>query len=177
MQTDLQQAASDYTAIAEAIRYIETHQRSQPTLAEIAESVHLSEYHFQRLFTRWVGISPKRFLQFLTKENAKRLLSESSLLDAAYQSGLSSAGRLHDLLVQTEAVTPGEIKHRGTGLKIRYGSHSSPPNVAFVGFPSIPHAPSNNLKQILEMRLSYRILPTRRLSSSASSPPPATERP
>ncbi len=126
MQTDLQQAASDYTIIAEAIRYIEAHQRSQPTLAEVAESVHLSEYHFQRLFTRWVGISPKRFLQFLTKENAKRLLSESSLLNAAYQSGLSSAGRLHDLLVQTEAVTPGEVKHRGAGLEIRYGSHPSP---------------------------------------------------
>ncbi len=126
MQTDLQQAASDYAIIAEAIRYLETHQRSQPTLAEVAASVNLSEYHFQRLFTRWVGISPKRFLQFLTKENAKRLLAESTLLDAAYQSGLSSAGRLHDLLVQTEAVTPGEVKHRGTGLEIRYGSHPSP---------------------------------------------------
>jgi len=126
MQTDLQQAASDYSTIAAAIRYIEAHQRNQPTLAEVAESVHLSEYHFQRLFTRWVGISPKRFLQFLTKENAKRLLAESNLLDAAYQSGLSSAGRLHDLLVQTEAVTPGEVKHRGAGLEIRYGSHPTP---------------------------------------------------
>jgi AraC family transcriptional regulator of adaptative response/methylated-DNA-[protein]-cysteine methyltransferase len=126
MTIDLQQAASDYTTIADAIRYLETHQRSQPTLAEVAKSVHLSEYHFQRLFTRWVGISPKRFLQFLTKENVKRLLAESSLLDAAYQSGLSGAGRLHDLLVQTEAVTPGEVKHRGAGLKICYGSHPSP---------------------------------------------------
>lgn len=126
MTLDLQQAADDYATIAEAIRYIESHQRSQPTLVEIAESVHLSEYHFQRLFTRWVGISPKRFLQFITKENAKRLLAKNTLLDSAYQAGLSGAGRLHDLLVQTEAVTPGEIKHRGAGLEIRYGSHPSP---------------------------------------------------
>ena len=132
MTLNLQQAASDYTIIANAIRFIEAHQRSQPSLAEVAESVHLSEYHFQRLFTRWVGISPKRFLQFLTKENAKRLLSESSLLDAAYQSGLSSAGRLHDLLVQTEAVTPGEVRQRGAGLEIRYGTHPSPFGACFV---------------------------------------------
>ncbi|MBT3337792.1 MAG: methylated-DNA--[protein]-cysteine S-methyltransferase [Anaerolineae bacterium] len=126
MTLNLSQAASDYTIIAQAIRYIEKHQRSQPTLAEIAKSVNLSEYHFQRLFTRWVGISPKRFLQFLTKENAKRLLAEGSLLDAAYQSGLSGTGRLHDLFVQTEALTPGEIKQKGAGLEIRYGSHPTP---------------------------------------------------
>ena len=132
MTLNLQQAASDYATIADAIRFIESHQRSQPTLAEVAASVNLSEYHFQRLFTRWVGISPKRFLQFLTKENAKRLLTESSLLDAAYQSGLSSAGRLHDLLVQTEAVTPGEIRQRGAGLKIRYGTHASPFGACFI---------------------------------------------
>lgn len=132
MTLNLHQAASDYATIAKAIRYIEVHQRSQPNLAEVAASVNLSEYHFQRLFTRWVGISPKRFLQFLTKENAKRLLAESSLLETAYQSGLSSAGRLHDLLVQTEAVTPGEVKHHGTGLEIRYGSQPSPFGECFV---------------------------------------------
>ena len=132
MTLDLQQAARDYATIANAIRYIESPQRSQPTLAEVAESVHLSEYHFQRLFTRWVGISPKRFLQFLTKESAKRLLAESTLLDAAYQAGLSGAGRLHDLLVQTEAVTPGEIRQRGAGLEIRYGTHPSPFGACFV---------------------------------------------
>ncbi len=132
MTLNFTQAASDYQIIAQAIRFIEAHQRSQPNLAEIAKSVNLSEYHFQRLFTRWVGISPKRFLQFLTKENAKRLLAESSLLDAAYQSGLSSTGRLHDLLVQTEAVTPGEIKHKGAGLKVKYGSHPTPFGKAFI---------------------------------------------
>jgi AraC family transcriptional regulator of adaptative response/methylated-DNA-[protein]-cysteine methyltransferase len=132
MTLNFTQAASDYQIIAQAIRFIETHQRSQPNLAKIAKSVNLSEYHFQRLFTRWVGISPKRFLQFLTKENAKRLLAENSLLDTAYQSGLSSTGRLHDLLVQTEAVTPGEIKHKGAGLKVKYGSHPTPFGKAFI---------------------------------------------
>lgn len=124
---NFQQSADDYATIEQAIYYLETHQRHQPTLKEVAESVSMSEYHFQRLFTRWVGISPKRFLQFLTKENAKRLLSSAnSLLNTTYQTGLSSPGRLHDLLVQTEAVTPGDIKRQGDGLTIRYGSHPTP---------------------------------------------------
>jgi AraC family transcriptional regulator, regulatory protein of adaptative response / methylated-DNA-[protein]-cysteine methyltransferase len=89
--------------------------------------VHLSEYHFQRLFTRWVGISPKRFLQFITKENARRLLEEAgSILDAASESGLSSTGRLHDLFLSCEAMTPGQYKNRGRGLKIQYGFHLTP---------------------------------------------------
>jgi AraC family transcriptional regulator of adaptative response/methylated-DNA-[protein]-cysteine methyltransferase len=87
----------------------------------------LSEYHFQRLFTRWVGVSPKRFLQFLTKEHAKQVLeSSASVLEATYQSGLSGPGRLHDLFVTCEAVTPGEYKSRGRGLQIAYGFHLSP---------------------------------------------------
>jgi AraC family transcriptional regulator of adaptative response/methylated-DNA-[protein]-cysteine methyltransferase len=87
----------------------------------------LSEYHFQRLFTRWAGVSPKRFLQFLTKEGAKDLLGRSeNLLDTTHQVGLSSLGRLHDLFVTTEAVTPGEYKSRGAGVTIRYGLHASP---------------------------------------------------
>ncbi len=109
---NLQEAAADYALIERAIHYLEKHQRRQPTLKEVADSVNLSEYHFQRLFTRWVGISPKRFLQFLTKENAKRLLAHSSLLDATYQTGLSSTGRLHDLFIHTEALMPGQIKHK-----------------------------------------------------------------
>ncbi len=132
MPPTFEQAAKDYATVAQAIRYIEAQQHNQPTLAEIAASVHLSEYHFQRLFTRWVGISPKRFLQFLTKENAKRLLAERSLLDAAYQAGLSGAGRLHDLLVQTEAVTPGQIRQRGAGLEIHYGTQPSPFGACFI---------------------------------------------
>jgi AraC family transcriptional regulator of adaptative response/methylated-DNA-[protein]-cysteine methyltransferase len=121
------QLSEDYQRIEQAIRYLEANFQRQPELAEIAASVHLSEYHFQRLFTHWVGISPKRYLQFLTKESAKSWLKASaSLLEAAYASGLSGPGRLHDLFVTCEAVTPGEFKHKGEGLQITYGIHPSP---------------------------------------------------
>jgi AraC family transcriptional regulator of adaptative response/methylated-DNA-[protein]-cysteine methyltransferase len=116
-----------YRLIEQAIRYIEANVQRQPELEEIASAVGLSEYHFQRIFTRWAGISPKRFLQFLTRERAKELLDTSeNLLDATHQIGLSSLGRLHDLFVNTEAVTPGEYKTRGAGLTIRYGIHPTP---------------------------------------------------
>ena len=118
---------SDYDRIAQAIRFIEQNVRRQPSLEEVARSVYLSEFHFQRLFRRWVGISPKRFLQFLTVEHAKRRLEECrSVLDATYDAGLSSPGRLHDLFVTLEAVTPGEYKARGAGLRIGYGVHDTP---------------------------------------------------
>jgi AraC family transcriptional regulator of adaptative response/methylated-DNA-[protein]-cysteine methyltransferase len=123
---DYIQLSEDYTRVEQAIRFLEANARQQPDLREVAESVHLSEYHFQRLFTRWAGISPKRFLQFLTKENAKALLKNTNLLDATYSTGLSSPGRLHDLFVQCEAVTPGEYKLKGAGLRIVYGFHPTP---------------------------------------------------
>jgi AraC family transcriptional regulator of adaptative response/methylated-DNA-[protein]-cysteine methyltransferase len=117
----------DYTRIERAILYLEENFRRQPSLTEIARKVNLSEYHFHRLFTRWAGISPKRFLQFLTAEHAMRLLRESAdVLDAAYETGLSGAGRLHDLVVNVYAVTPGELKEEGAGIAIRYGVHPSP---------------------------------------------------
>lgn len=122
-----QQLSDDYARIEQVIYYLEKNASRQPSLSEIAESIHLSEYHFQRLFTRWVGISPKRFLQFLTKENAKRLLTSSaSIMEASYQVGLSGPGRLHDLFITWEAVTPGEYKQRGAGLTINYGFHVTP---------------------------------------------------
>jgi AraC family transcriptional regulator, regulatory protein of adaptative response / methylated-DNA-[protein]-cysteine methyltransferase len=125
--TNQKQLAEDYSRIAQAIRYIETNAHRQPDLNELAAYVGLSEYHFQRLFTRWAGLSPKRFLQFLTRENAKALLANAgNLLDATYAAGLSSPGRLHDLFVQTEAVTPGEYKSRGAGVEIVYGFHPTP---------------------------------------------------
>jgi AraC family transcriptional regulator of adaptative response/methylated-DNA-[protein]-cysteine methyltransferase len=130
---DYIQLCDDYQRVEQALRFIETHYRRQPELNEIAASVGLSEYHFQRVFTRWAGISPKRFLQFLTKENAKELLKRSSVLEAAYSVGLSSSGRLHDLFVQAEAVTPGEYKTRGEGLTIRYGFHATPFGEALLG--------------------------------------------
>lgn len=116
-----------YQLIEQAIEYIEANARRQPELDEIASAVGLSEYHFQRLFTRWAGISPKRFMQFLTKEHAKSLLARSeNLLETSHQVGLSSLGRLHDLFISTEAVTPGEFKSQGAGLIIRYGLHHTP---------------------------------------------------
>ncbi len=123
---NFQQSCEDYRRVEQAIHYLEGNALRQPTLAEVAGHVGLSEYHFQRLFTRWAGISPKRFLQFLTKENAKALLASTSVLSAAYETGLSSPGRLHDLLVHTEAVTPGEYKSKGAGLDIHYGFHPTP---------------------------------------------------
>ena len=121
------QAALDYERIEKAIQFLADNFHSQPNLKEIADKIHVSEYHFQRLFSRWVGISPKRFLQFLTKEYAKTLLEKSiNLLDVTYESGLTSPGRLHDLFVSCEAVTPGQYKSRGEGVEIAYGYHATP---------------------------------------------------
>ena len=121
------QLSDDYTRIEQVIYYLEKNATHQPGLSEIAEHIHLSEYHLQRLFTRWVGVSPKRFLQFITKEHAKQLLAKStSIMETAYQVGLSSPGRLHDLFITWEAVTPGEFKSRGDGLIINYGFHPTP---------------------------------------------------
>src|SRR5208283_4187493 len=121
------QAAMDYARIERALRFLNAHYLRRPTLDEIAAHVHLSPFHFERLFQRWAGTSPKRFLQYLTKEHAKALLRESSnLLEATYESGLSGTGRLHDLFVSCEAVTPGEYKRRGRDVTIRHGFHPTP---------------------------------------------------
>ena len=126
--------SQDYQLIEQAIRFIEANAARQPELEEVAKAVGMSEFHFQRTFTRWAGISPKRFLQFLTKEHAKELLTESeNLLETTHQVGLSSLGRLHDLFVTTEAVTPGEYKSRGTGVTIRYGVHPTPFGKCLIG--------------------------------------------
>lgn len=126
MHENLEQS-QHYQLMEQAIRYIEANVQRQPELEEIASAIGLSEYHFQRLFTAWTGISPKRFMQFLTKESAKELLNRSeNLLDTTHQVGLSSLGRLHDLFVNTEAVTPGEYKSRGAGVNIHYGIHLTP---------------------------------------------------
>lgn len=120
------QAALDYQRVEKAIAFLTSHAREQPDLSQVARAAHLSEYHFQRVFTRWAGISPKRFLQFLTVEHAKRQLRDSKpVLEVALDSGLSSPGRLHDLFLSADAVTPGEFKSRGAGIKIGYGFHPS----------------------------------------------------
>src|SRR5689334_9327631 len=107
------QAAMDYARIERAINWLHEHRSEQPALTAAARAVYLSEYHFQRLFTRWAGVSPKRYLQALTVEHAKeRLATSASLLETALDAGLSGPGRLHDLFVSVEAVTPGEFKTR-----------------------------------------------------------------
>lgn len=117
----------DYRRIERAIAFIEGNRERRPDLAEIAQAAGLSEFHFQRLFSRMVGISPKKYEQYLTKEAAKALLDESeNVLDSSLDVGLSGPGRLHDLFVTCEAVTPGEYKSRGQGLTIRYGFHPTP---------------------------------------------------
>ncbi|WP_279485643.1 bifunctional transcriptional activator/DNA repair enzyme AdaA [Aeromonas veronii] len=124
---------SDYARIADAIRFIASQVERQPTLDEIAAHVHLSPFHFQRLFSRWAGVTPKRYLQVLTLERAKALLQESRpLLEVADTLGLSSGSRLYDHFVQLEAVTPGEYKQRGAGLVIDHGVHGTPFGQAFV---------------------------------------------
>jgi AraC family transcriptional regulator of adaptative response/methylated-DNA-[protein]-cysteine methyltransferase len=125
---------TDYDRIERAITFLDEHAREQPSLGRVAIEVGLSESHLQRLFTRWAGISPKRFLQFQTVAHARALLTESrSLLDATYEAGLSSAGRLHDLFVTIDAVTPGEYKRAGDGLTIEWGAHDTPFGECVVG--------------------------------------------
>lgn len=117
----------EYRRIEKAIHFLEENFRRQPGLKEVARQVGLSEHHFHRLFSRWAGVSPKRFLQFLTADYARRLLRESAnVLDAAHETGLTGPGRLHDLIVNVYAMTPGELKEEGAGLTIRFGVHPSP---------------------------------------------------
>jgi len=116
-----------YDLMAAAIRYIESRREEQPSLDEVAKAIGLSPAHFQRVFSQWVGISPKRYLQHLTLGHAKRLLDERfSVLDATYGSGLSAPSRLHDLFLRWEAMTPGEYARHGKGLTIAWGWFDSP---------------------------------------------------
>lgn len=117
----------DYQRIAKAIEFLRESALDQPSLDEAARQVGLSPYHFQRLFKRYAGVSPKRFLQHLTCTYAKQLLRKStSVLETSFAVGLSSPSRLHDLLINVEAVTPGEFKTGGRGLHIAYGIHATP---------------------------------------------------
>ena len=118
---------SDYYRVADAIEFIQKHYKEQPSLALIASQVGLSPSHFQRMFTRWAGVSPKKFTQFLTLEYAKSVLltEQASLLDTAYEVGLSGSSRLHDLFISIEAMTPGEFKRGGENLGIQYDCYHS----------------------------------------------------
>lgn len=152
-----QERCDDYMLIEKALLFLEDNYLRQPDLKEISASCGMSEFHFQRIFTRWAGISPKRFIQFLTKESAKNVLKHSSVMDATYQVGLSSPGRLHDLFVNTEAITPGEYKNNGAGLTIHYGFHPTPFGQALIGITArgichmsfVQDSPSNALNSLL----------------------------
>ena len=127
----------DYQRIEQAIRYIEQNFQRQPTLKQIAEEVNLSEFHFDRMFSKWAGTSPQRFMRFLTKEYAKNVLNETKdLLDTTVLMGLSSSSRLHDLFVTYEAMTPAEYKRQGEGLTILYGIHETTFGFAFIATTS-----------------------------------------
>jgi AraC family transcriptional regulator of adaptative response/methylated-DNA-[protein]-cysteine methyltransferase len=124
----------NYKRIAEAIQYLEKNFQRQPELDEVAEQVHISPFHFQRIFSEWAGISPKRFLQFLTVGFLKKKLEETkNLLEAAAAAGLSSQSRVYDLFTTLEAVTPQEYKQKGAGIKIDYGVHETPFGLCLLG--------------------------------------------
>ncbi len=127
MRNPVADQARQYETVARAIAFIRSHARRQPTLNEISDSLGLSEFHLQRMFSEWAGVSPKRFLQYVTKQYAKQALRESAdVLSVTLDTGLSSPGRLHDLMVTCEAMSPGEIKTGGAGLEIGFGEAPTP---------------------------------------------------
>ena len=118
---------ADYVRIEKAIRFLDRERASAPTLSAVAEHVGLSESHFQKMFTRWAGISPKRFVQYRTAEVVKRMLRDRRpVLEVSFEAGLSGPGRLHDLVINAEAVTPGEYQRGGLGVTVQYGFHATP---------------------------------------------------
>jgi len=122
------QADINYNRIAEAIDYIRQNFKDQPTVDQVAQIVHLSPSHFKRMFTQWAGTSPKKFLQYVSLEHAKQMLTEdrATLFDTTFETGFSSTSRLHDLFVSIEGMTPAEYKHGGRGLQINYSFADSP---------------------------------------------------
>jgi AraC family transcriptional regulator of adaptative response/methylated-DNA-[protein]-cysteine methyltransferase len=122
----------EFARMTRAIEFIESEFERQPRLAEIARHVGLSEFHFNRLFRRWTGLTPKQYLAEITSRAAALALREQPVLDAAHSVGLSGGGRLHDLTVTLEAMTPGEIRERGAGVLIRHGLASTPFGTAFI---------------------------------------------
>ena len=123
-----EQEKTNYSRIAEAIGYIKENFKTQPGLEEVAGKIHVSPFHFQRLFTEWAGVSPKKFLQYITVEHAKRLLKENqaTLFDTAFETGLSGTGRLHDLFINIEGMSPGEYKNGGENITINYSFAETP---------------------------------------------------
>ena len=123
-----EQRQLNYNRIAEAIEYIKNNFKEQPNLDKVAEQVHLSPFHFQRLFSEWAGTTPKKFLQYISIEHAKKLLKEqqATLFDTAFETGFSGTGRLHDLFVNIEGMTPAEYKNGGKDILVNYSFAESP---------------------------------------------------
>lgn len=127
------QQQTDYTRIAEAIDYIRTQYKDQPSLEDVAAQVHLSPAHFQRLFSDWAGVSPKQFLQYISIGHARKLLdAQATIFDAASETGLSGSSRLHDLFLKIDGMTPGEYKNGGAELDIDYTLQNTPFGNVFI---------------------------------------------
>lgn len=181
----------DYARIEKAIRFLDRERAAAPSLAEAAAHVGLSETHFQKLFTRWAGISPKRFLQHRTAQVVKQLLREGRpVLDASYEAGLSGPGRLHDLLVNAEAATPGEVQRAGEGVTVRYGFHPTPFGECLIGVTArgVCHlafvAPVTRAEALERLKQDWScatLVPdqdaTRAAAAKAFPPPGSTDRP
>lgn len=124
----------NFQRIEEAIDYIRAHFKEQPSLEQVAAEVHLSPYHFQRLFTDWAGVSPKKFLQYISLDHAKKMLADqATITDVAFDTGLSGTSRLHDLFINIEGMTPGEYKNGGENLNINYSFAETPFGHIIVG--------------------------------------------
>ncbi|MCO4292170.1 methylated-DNA--[protein]-cysteine S-methyltransferase [Solitalea sp. MAHUQ-68] len=123
-----EQDAINFNRVAEAIEYMQQNFKTQPQLYEVAEQVNISPFHFQRIFTEWAGTSPKKFLQYISIEHAKKILKENqaNLFETAIETGLSGIGRLHDLFINIEGMTPGEYKNGGENLRINYSFAETP---------------------------------------------------
>ena len=189
MKNRLRQLSKDYSRIEKAIYFLEENFKRQPDLKEMARSAGMSEFHFQRIFQRWAGISPKKFLQFLTKECAKQLLEKSNVLEASFDAGLSGPSRLHDLLITCEAMSPGEYKQKGLGLTIEYGFHPTPFGECFMaltdrGICSLQFLDEADRKAVQEnfqktwknAKLNQNQISTRKVIENIFHPPASTSK-
>lgn len=131
-QTESLDRNASYQLIARAIRWLEAHHQEQPSLSGLASALHVSDFHLQRLFRRWAGVTPKQFSQFLTHRHARQCLNDLSVMDAALSAGLSGSSRLHDLTVHLDGATPGEIRSGGAGMRIAHAVVSSPFGACFI---------------------------------------------
>lgn len=173
-----QKILADYDAVTRAIDYLSRNARAHPSLDQVAAHVGLSPFHFQRLFTRWAGISPKAFVQALTLEHARHLLRGSaSVLDTALEVGLSGPGRLHDLFITHEAMSPGTYKSGGAGLDMSYGFHASPFGVCLAvatprGLAGIGFAENDSAGRVAALADMARRWPRARLREAPAATAP-----